>query len=844
MAIWLFRRKSRRKRSRSGTRSDGEGSSGPGQQHNRRPTRVKTEPEPAAPLSQPQLNKQRNEPNKLHRRARTYSFETGRQDDINVGPKRSTRKRGSVPYRASGSQLATMRIEEGADGSDSALGEDVFERVPTLHNKRDGGHLMPRKKSSKRRKAEHDREAEIKAMSNFMPVRPATEQWQAGRPMKKDTRRVKTGLGLGLGRKHSWEKDNPSSDVSLPIPESIHSSLSSDSEQISYKLSAFDSLAPRPTLRYAVYPRWVPPSTGSDPERMPSQRRKLSERGPIPEATLKAHKRIDDLADDLSASDLRELMERDQRRRDRKRQREQDKIERRLARRAEKQRAAEKEGRESPPNMERGVLGREAVGLGIDTSTSAVVTSSKRRPSDVSSKQLGKRPDGVGDQEAQEEDNRDPVREFHRTDSVPIDVQAPDPEQEDPVPPMPQSPKFKGGFLRSKKSRSKSPPLSEREKRDTSDSLRKGSESSSAKGGMSWASIFRWGNRKRSSGPSSFSNTSRDSMAMNNPPPAPTVNYVPMRKMSSGVPKRTMSRFREDLPELPISPPDSRIQSPETDPIHPAIMEQDSPSPDATAEHVQVQGERYDTPTSGHRSIEGEIMRETPTSWTRHGDMVDPSPEPQSMSLASIDSEASWLSGRLTARRRSSNAPMSQPQSRQQHHRENSGSNDSDDTHHDPDLPRQEEQSPEDESTFIADDEYLSRFANHRSSGSQWTHRKSTGEARPSSDEDEEAHWGSVGGRQPTMVQTHVAERMKSREGILNSYGEEEESDEADVLDDEKDIVEIDEEKVAGLQRATSVNLGKGHARHISAGSAKLLDLTPRTSVDAKRRSFEPRPAT
>jgi hypothetical protein len=43
------------------------------------------------------------------------------------------------------------------------------------------------------------------------------------------------------------------------------------------------------------------------------------------------------------------------------------------------------------------------------------------------------------------------------------------------------------------------------------------------------------------------------------------------------------------------------------------------------------------------------------------------------------------------------------------------------------------------------------------------------------------------------------------------------------------------------VQRAKSVNLGRGHVRNFSAGSAKLLDLTPRTSVDAKRRSVEPR---
>jgi hypothetical protein len=43
------------------------------------------------------------------------------------------------------------------------------------------------------------------------------------------------------------------------------------------------------------------------------------------------------------------------------------------------------------------------------------------------------------------------------------------------------------------------------------------------------------------------------------------------------------------------------------------------------------------------------------------------------------------------------------------------------------------------------------------------------------------------------------------------------------------------------MQRATSINLGKGHVRNFSAGSAKLLNLTPRSSVDGKRRSVEPR---
>jgi hypothetical protein len=71
---------------------------------------------------------------------------------------------------------------------------------------------------------------------------------------------------------------------------------------------------------------------------------------------------------------------------------------------------------------------------------------------------------------------------------------------------------------------------------------------------------------------------------------------------------------------------------------------------------------------------------------------------------------------------------------------------------------------------------------------------------------------------------------MKSREGLLNMSGEEDDSDTDEHHDGEKGD--------PALQRATSINLGRGHVRHISAGSAKLLELTPRTSVDVQRRSL------
>src|SRR5207247_6996809 len=104
-------------------------------------------------------------------------------------------------------------------------------------------------------------------------------------------------------------------------------------------------------------------------------------------------------------------------------------------------------------------------------------------------------------------------------------------------------------------------------------------------------------------------------------------------------------------------------------------------------------------------------------------------------------------------------------------------------------------------------------------------------------------NWGAVS-RRPKMV--HVTGKVKSREGLLGTYGEEEEGGDdggggggggdddngnAPAGEDDEymtDDAEGSEEQV-GLQRATSINLGKSHVRHISAGSAKLLEISPRS---------------
>ncbi|KAJ0147185.1 hypothetical protein CTA2_832, partial [Colletotrichum tanaceti] len=340
---------------------------------------------------------------------RSYSFSPGRKDSIRVAGQ--TGSGPPVPGRLAGPFPADRNDGEEKGDPDAA----AWGRAPTLHNntshpRHHGQHHQvarpaspPRRKTnnnnssnSKRRRTTTtttatttrttaattrseltDREAETKAMTHFAPVRPAADPWTSGRPIRKQSKRLKTG-------RSSFH--NPQSDVSLPM--SIHSSMSSDADLHSFRVSALEILAPRPTLRYAVHPRWEPgggggsaPTRTQQQQQQQQQKRKVSER--VPESVVRAHKRVDSFADDLDAADLRELMERDNRRRERRRQRDQERVERRLARRAEKHREMEAEARHSgsppPVNMERGVLGREA-GLGIDA-PSAVVTSSSRRRS-------------------------------------------------------------------------------------------------------------------------------------------------------------------------------------------------------------------------------------------------------------------------------------------------------------------------------------------------------------------------------------------------------------------------------------------------------------------------------
>jgi hypothetical protein len=112
---------------------------------------------------------------------------------------------------------------------------------------------------------------------------------------------------------------------------------------------------------------------------------------------------------------------------------------------------------------------------------------------------------------------------------------------------------------------------------------------------------------------------------------------------------------------------------------------------------------------------------------------------------------------------------------------------------------------------------------------------------RESTSEDEELVQ-TVPGRQPTII--HRQPRVKSTEGLLSFYTNEkpttdEQLPKANEADPQTPESPSSETEPVMVQRAKSVELGKNHVRHLSAGSAKLLDIQKRSSTTSHSRMPE-----
>ncbi|KEF55339.1 uncharacterized protein A1O9_08089 [Exophiala aquamarina CBS 119918] len=807
-------------------------------------------------------------PRDLATMSRTHSKPEHDGKPRRLSKQRNSSQQGSVPRSvtipASGAANDSRAMRRASDlysqnpMSHSSLGPEEFTALPQpaptlLAKPRCYDATNQRRKSSKRKAEDYAREREVRAMSSPDPTpglkRPTT--YSGSGPLRRDTRQVPGKLNRRLQR--------PASEVSLPLPETIQEA-DANANQASFKIGIFAALSPRPTLTYVGNAR---PSLGKQPLRI-----KPSVQQAIEEEPASSRKRIDELADELDAGGLRELMERDQRRHERKRAAERDRLQRKLQRKADKQRDEELRGRPnqglsaSSLNADARRHGHHSLDGHAESSSAAV---QQRTPS-----QQGRQ--GAGP-------FADPQRPTHRTvhairnpfdDEKDVDLSRdPFDHDDEEGPPVPVrsplrtvSPVDAPGRHQPSRAMTFSPPTSpvqrpaERpsfsqtsalaremtpEILQTKESERRPSDQSSLKM-SSWTNFFKRGGQRKGSGvdrgrstPSEFSNTSRESFVRKQQPPPVVVPRTFRRSDPSSIPQRTMSKFREDLPELPISPPDSRVQSPEA-----TVAPHVGAEPSSGQQPRQSLSGTFDGRSIATSSSNPALDRNAPDSRLGQAMDIDVSSGALSgmvlsQSLASVDSEGSWLSGKPVKRlsgNMSQNVRQSQsslpPQS----------------------IPGAFEMDEDD----LADDEYLNRLtpgpsgrrdsmiSSGRKASSTIIDLERERQHSPvpdvppvpmSSPGDEAWHEGV--GRQATVV--HQPNRAKSTEGLLKQVGSETPRMSRKVSTDDEDDDEVrmypegerPEIQESPILRARSVEYKK-HGRHASAGSARLLDIR-RSSV-------------
>ncbi|KAI4143561.1 MAG: hypothetical protein LQ340_006958 [Diploschistes diacapsis] len=712
--------------------------------------------------------------------------------------------------------------------------------VPTLRPKQDGKTSdAARRKSSKRKSESRDREQAIKAMTSPIPI-PKRPQTFSSSPLARDTKRVPGGLNRHFER--------PNSEVSLPVPapDSVRSSMSAGSEwQHSYKVGAMDALSPRPTIKYAESPR-----LGSRENRA-SRASVRKEKAPaIPEEPFSLTARMDDLADDLDAKAIRELMERDRRRRERKKKKADcEKLQRKSQRRAERQKAA---GAQSAAGNQQNNVDTE-----MEDASSANATPGQHRVPGESSAAAAEReaaqpsspwlqaPSGERSPSPSADPFKDSAGEAHlgpgpdseqasMKDEPIIEtakaVRLSSASMSPPLSPVQRQPRGPSGLSNLVSSPTSQevtelPPLPEPQCLRPPEAPRRDSESSGRAGGSSWTSFFRRRGTKaqRKSpdrdrhAPSEFSNTSRESFArFGQSPPGAAIVQRSFRK--GPLPQRTQSKFREDLPDFPISPPRSRIQSPEVgqpaSPSSPYIDDQ------TKLENLDEEA-RVSTPIEDvHPAFREQV--------SLNQSMRTPSPEGPtsallSQSLASIDSEGSWLSGRQPKR---SSIPISSVRASQastsQDLNEEKG-----EAAAEPSFARREVgmgavSGPGGLSAQL-------RYLRTSSVGDGEDYREMHAE---NEDDDGSIKYNTVKGRTPNIVQR--SPYAKSREVLIGEFANAEED--SPVSPASPDTPETPEREPTVIHRATSVDYGgRGHVRQLSAGSARLLNIPARSSAEAAR---------
>lgn len=737
--------------------------------------------------------------------------------------RRSSLHRAAIPYASHpvpASRIAAMRTQSVNDYGD---------KKPKPEPKPDTG--AQKRRLSKRQEAHNRaiREEEIRAMSAPVPIPKRVSGH--GDMLNRDNKKARR-----FSSKHN--DDVRGSNVSLPFQESIHSSMSGASEQRAWEVHGLAFLSPRPNVRLSSS---LPHSasfsgpyglsrSGSKKEKLPALKEDVKKRD---------RRRVAELADDLGASDLRVLLERDQRRKEKKKLTDKEKLEAKLRRRAEDARRAPAVPPLPPtavhPALREKTPAEEPSTIGQAPPTPTSVKEATKEPQqnlDIRQDSMAVDPSPFRDpsptSEYSDPFKLGPPREDTPQSNVPTPMETP---MDDPVVGTAHEIRYSQGRL--SQIESNSPPASpirgnyprnmsplRREytpdlaplATSTSSPLKQTESATTRKPGT-WASIFRRGTTRtpdQSPPPpragTSFSNTSRDSMSKQ-PIPAHLIGNTSRRR--SGTPARTQSIFREDLPESPASPPDSRVNSPDI--IAAANVAASRRSRRGGSSAIAIPHARGATPES-HRVARSVSPNDTDG---RNSTLA------MSASLASIDSEGSWLTGRPTKRK--SNAS---------HMRSSVGS-----------ARRAQSGNPSYEDLGMADEEYVRRLTPSPEDDVDGMDTEPTPIAEVESPEEATLLRRETSRRKPRMVYRDDA--AKSREGLVADFHsgvtplQRSPEESPDSLRESASELESDNDQVhdPSWEDKQHVVYGKGHARQLSAGSAKLLDIRPRsgrTTPDAR----------
>ncbi|KAJ5656458.1 hypothetical protein N7507_008408 [Penicillium longicatenatum] len=490
-----------------------------------------------------------------------------------------------------------------------------------MRNKNQNGPNKLRRRLSKRKAHEIMREREIRMLSS-MPIDIPRRTGQPDYNMM-DHRHRRTN-GQRLNRYQS--------DVSLSIRDSAASSMSDLTDPYTFKVNAFAALTPRPVVRYVEAPR--APSARNNPPKDRLQNLTTSE-----EDLYYSKRRVNELADSLDANTLRELMDRDRRRREKKQIDDQERLRRKLQERADAQQAQEAREAEEAVAAAAAAMNLAAVGDHDEPAMEETV-------------------DAEVDEERGDSKGTDAAGADSIADSAPVIENIGEVSIREPKLATRSSfaPSHEMGMSRTTLSPSHSSLRHGLSSPSHSQTFGMGSNSdlserrlsdTSGRRGNTITHLFRRGSsrlkrRYREHFQESASldhNPSNESFyriqTQSSPPPASVI--PPRAFIPTGTVKRSQSKFTEHFGDEPMSPPDSRLQSPDIPEEVPESSLENEPSTFLQGPTPSASMDIVNPRRRHHLSLA--------ESFDAESDNV-----PLSQSLASIDSEGSWMSGQFFRR--------------------------------------------------------------------------------------------------------------------------------------------------------------------------------------------------